>query len=91
MMLSLKDVDTYYDKSQILFGVSMSVEAGEIATLLGRNGAGKTTTLRTIAGAIAPRQGSIKLHGVEIAGRAPHEVARMGVALVLSIVAFSNR
>jgi len=63
----------------VLDGVSLTVDEGEIVALLGRNGAGKTTTLRSIIGLTPPRAGSIKLKGIEITGKQPFEIARLGV------------
>ncbi len=82
MSLIAHDVHSYYDKSHILQGVSLEVPEGSVVTLLGRNGAGKSTTLKTLAGAITPRGGSIKFVGREIAGLPAHRVAGMGICLV---------
>jgi branched-chain amino acid transport system ATP-binding protein len=81
-MLELSDVHAFYDKSHILMGVSLQVNAGELVTLLGRNGAGKTTTLKSIVGVVPPRSGTIRLDGEEISGLEPFRVARRGVCLV---------
>lgn len=81
-MLEVKDIDTYYGMSHILFGVSLTVAPGEVVCLLGRNGAGKTTTLRSIMGLTPPRQGSIKFKGEEIAGKKPYMLVRRGMAYV---------
>ena len=62
-MLELRDVHSYYGHIHALKGISLSVEKGEIVTLIGANGAGKTTTLRTISGLLHPRHGSIWLDG----------------------------
>ncbi len=80
MMLELKDVHTYYGNIHALKGISLSVEKGEIVTLIGSNGAGKTTTLRTIQGINRPRAGTIILEGEELEKLQPHEVALRGVA-----------
>ncbi len=82
MLLEVKDIHTYYGIIHILFGVSLEIREGETITLLGRNGVGKTTTFRSIMGLTAPRSGNIKLHGKEIQGKQPFEIARMGVGLV---------
>lgn len=79
-MLELKDVHTYYGNIHALKGISLSVNKGEIVTLIGSNGAGKSTTLRTIQGINRPRSGSIILEGVELDKLPPHEVAFHGVA-----------
>jgi len=81
-MLEVEKIETFYDASQILFGVSLRVEAGEVVTLMGRNGMGKTTTVRSIMGLAAPRSGSIRFAGAEIAGRPAYAVARAGIGLV---------
>ena len=83
--MSLLDVDaihSYYGKSHVLEGVSLSVNEGELVTLLGRNGAGKTTTLRSIAGVVRPKSGSVTFDGEEMIGREIHRIARAGIALV---------
>ncbi len=80
MMLELKDVHTYYGNIHALKGISLTVDKGEIVTLIGSNGAGKTTTLRTIQGINKPRSGSIILEGEELDKLPPHEIARRGVA-----------
>ncbi len=80
MMLELKDVHTYYGNIHALKGISLTVDQGEIVTLIGSNGAGKTTTLRTIQGVNRPRSGSIILEGEELEKLPPHEVALRGVA-----------
>ncbi len=81
-MLQLTDVNTYYGKSHVLFGISMEVRKGEIVGLLGRNGVGKTTTLRTIIGLTPPATGSIRVQGQEITGKKPHQIAMSGVGFV---------
>ena len=80
MMLELKDVHTYYGNIHALKGISLSVDKGEIVTLIGSNGAGKSTTLRTIQGINRPRSGTILLDGEELEKLPPHEVALRGVA-----------
>lgn len=82
MSLVAHELHSYYDKSHILQGVSLEVHEGSVVTLLGRNGAGKSTTLKTLAGAIKPRGGSISFRGREIAGLPAHRVAGMGICLV---------
>src|SRR6185503_11237389 len=66
----------------ILFDVSLRVDKGEVVALLGRNGAGKSTTLKTLMGVVAPRTGSIRLDGAEVAGCRSHAIARAGMQLV---------
>jgi branched-chain amino acid transport system ATP-binding protein len=82
MLLEVKEIDTFYGLSHILFGVSLEVREGETVCLLGRNGVGKTTTFRSVMGLTPPRSGSIKFHGKEIRGKQPFEIARLGVGLV---------
>lgn len=79
-MLELKDVHTYYGNIHALKGVSLTVNKGEIVTLIGSNGAGKSTTLRTIQGINKPRSGSVILEGEALEKLPPHEVAFRGVA-----------
>jgi branched-chain amino acid transport system ATP-binding protein len=78
-MLQLNDVHAYYGNIHALKGVSISVDQGEVVTLIGSNGAGKTTTLRTISGLMHPRSGSITLNGRAIERTAPHDVTRLGI------------
>ena len=78
-LLELEDVHTYYGAIHALRGVSLTVDEGEIVTLIGSNGAGKSTTLRTISGLLRPRQGEIRLRGERIDGRKPHEIVALGV------------
>jgi branched-chain amino acid transport system ATP-binding protein len=79
-LLELDKVDAFYGHIQALRGVSITLEKGEIVTLLGSNGAGKTTTLRTIAGVLKPRRGSVTLGGRDITKLKAYEVVRVGVA-----------
>ncbi|MGH2376806.1 MAG: ABC transporter ATP-binding protein [bacterium] len=81
-MLELDGIHTFYGLGHILFDVSLRVASGEVVSLLGRNGAGKTTTLRSIMGVTPPRRGHIRFKGEEIAGRAPHVLARKGLGYV---------
>jgi len=81
-MLSLSAVETYYGRSQVLFGVDLEVAAGEVVTLMGRNGMGKTTTVRSILGLTPPKSGRIAFDGREVAGLPPHKVGRLGIGLV---------
>ncbi|HKG56296.1 MAG TPA: ABC transporter ATP-binding protein [Candidatus Limnocylindrales bacterium] len=78
-MLELEDVHTYYGAIHALRGVTLTVDEGEIVTLIGSNGAGKSTTLRTISGLLRPRQGQIRLRGDRIDARRPHEIVALGV------------
>ncbi len=81
-MLEVSDIHTYYGNIHALKGVSLEVEKGEIVTLIGGNGAGKTTTLRTIIGALKPRQGHVLLDGEDLAPYKAHQVVYKGVAMV---------
>jgi branched-chain amino acid transport system ATP-binding protein len=81
-LLELENVNSYYGKIHALKGVSLTVEEGEIVTLIGANGAGKTTTLRSISGLLHPREGSVKLMGRDITKLAPHLVHKEGLGLV---------
>lgn len=79
MILEVSDIVTLYGQSLVLNGVSFTVDKGEIVALLGRNGAGKTTTMRSIMGLTPPRSGSIKFIGMDISGKQPYEIAKLGV------------
>ena len=81
-ILAVRDLVTGYGLGAVLHGVSLDVEAGEVACLLGRNGAGKSTTLRSIMGLTPPRSGKIEFMGQEITGRQPFEVARLGMGYI---------
>ena len=81
-VLRLDAVQAAYGTSQVLFGVSLEVRAGEFVTLIGRNGMGKTTTVKTIMGMLAPRAGRITMQGREIQGESSYRVARTGIGLV---------
>ncbi len=82
MILDVRDVHTFYGTSHILFGVSLNVSQGETVCLLGRNGAGKSTTLRSIMGLTPPASGSIAYDGVELIGKPPYAIAKLGVGFV---------
>jgi branched-chain amino acid transport system ATP-binding protein len=79
-LLEVSDVHTYYGNIEALKGVSLSVEPGEIVTLIGSNGAGKSTTLRSISGLTPPREGSIKFDGREIGETAPQDIVKLGIS-----------
>jgi branched-chain amino acid transport system ATP-binding protein len=81
-MLEVEHIHTYYGLSHILFEVSLYVEAGKVVCLLGRNGAGKSTTLKSIMGIAPPKKGSIRFKDVEIAGKQPFMLVRMGIGYV---------
>ncbi|MBU0496097.1 MAG: ABC transporter ATP-binding protein [Chloroflexi bacterium] len=78
-MLELEDVHTCYGNIHALKGISLTVNEGEIVTLIGANGAGKSTTLNTICGLLKPRQGTITLEGRRIDGMPAHEIVKLGV------------
>ncbi len=81
-LLEVKDLNTYYGDSHILFDVALTVERHEVVALLGRNGAGKSTTLKSLMGVVTPRTGSVLFDGEEIAGKKSHVIARAGMQLV---------
>ena len=81
-LLELRNVFSSYGSVQALRGVSLTVEAGEIVTLLGANGAGKTTTLRTISGLLRPTEGEIRFEGQPIQQMAPERIVRLGISHV---------
>ncbi len=81
-MLRIENLNTHYGPSHILQGVDLQIPAGKIYAVLGRNGVGKTTTVRSIMGLVRPSSGRILLDGHDIAGWAPHRIARAGVAYV---------
>jgi branched-chain amino acid transport system ATP-binding protein len=81
-LLSVEAIETFYGETQVLFGVTLHVRAGEVVALLGQNGAGKTTTLRSILGLTRARRGSIRFDGAEITREPTHEIARRGLAWV---------
>jgi branched-chain amino acid transport system ATP-binding protein len=78
-ILNISDLQAWYGESHILHGVALTVNEGEVVTLLGRNGAGRTTTLRSILGLVGSRTGSVMIDGMETVGFAPHRIARIGV------------
>jgi branched-chain amino acid transport system ATP-binding protein len=81
-VLRLDGIETCYGLSQVLFGVSLAIEQGEMITLMGRNGMGKTTTVRSIMGLTPARAGSIRFLGDEIRGLPSYKVAQRGIGLV---------
>ena len=81
-LLRVENLETAYGASQVLFGVTLEIQAGEVATLLGRNGMGKTTTVRSILGLTPARGGAISFRGERIEKRPADRIARMGIAVV---------
>ena len=81
-LLAVSNVETYYGPIMALRGVSFTVSAGAIVTILGANGAGKTTILKTVSGVMDPQKGSVTLEGRPIHGLDPDRVARLGLSHV---------
>jgi ABC-type branched-subunit amino acid transport system ATPase component len=81
-LLALDGVVAGYDEVDVLRGVSLTVRAGDIVSIIGANGAGKSTLLRTVFGLVSPRAGQIRLDGADIAGRPPGAILRAGVGYV---------
>jgi branched-chain amino acid transport system ATP-binding protein len=81
-MLHVSGIETFYGETQALFGVSLTVDAGEVLALLGANGAGKTTVLRSILGLTPARRGDIRFQGQSIRAAAVHKIARAGIGWV---------
>ncbi len=79
-LLEVQDIHTFYGNIEALKGISLTVEEGEVVTLIGSNGAGKSTTLRSISGLTPPREGSIKFDGNEIGETPPQEIVSMGIS-----------
>jgi branched-chain amino acid transport system ATP-binding protein len=79
-ILEVKDLSVAYGKIQAVKGISFSVEAGQVVTLIGSNGAGKTTTLRTLSGLIPAKTGSIRFKGKRINGMPAHRIVQLGLA-----------
>ena len=81
-VLEVSGLEAAYGQSQVLFGLDLAIEAGEVATLLGRNGMGKTTTVRAILGLTPPRSGNVRFRGQSLQYASPDRIARAGIALV---------
>ena len=79
-MLRVDDIHVYYGNIAAVKGLTLTVEEGEIVTLLGSNGAGKSTTLRTISGLLHPRRGNVTFQGRRVNAMEAHDVVRMGIA-----------
>ena len=82
LLIDAKALNTYYGASHILRGIDFSVGRGETIGLMGRNGMGKSTLLKSIMGLVKPRSGSVRVMGRDMTGRAPHEIANLGLAYV---------
>ena len=81
-MLSVEDLTSGYGDSQVLFGMSFEVAAGEVVTLMGRNGMGKTTTVATVMGLVRPSGGTVRVDGEAVHGLQPYRIAQRGLGLV---------
>jgi branched-chain amino acid transport system ATP-binding protein len=81
-MLELDNIHTYYGNIHALKGISLTVDKGEIVTLIGANGAGKSTTLRTITGLLKPRMGKVTLNGENLGAHKAHDLVFKGIAMV---------
>lgn len=77
--LRISNLHAWYGESHILHGVDLTVNEGEVVTLLGRNGAGRTTTLKSILGLVGRRTGTITINGTESVNMAPHQIAKLGI------------
>jgi branched-chain amino acid transport system ATP-binding protein len=80
-LLEINEMHTFYGNIEALKGVSLTVDEGEVVTLIGSNGAGKSTTLRSISGLTPPREGTVKFDGTEIGEVPPQEIVQMGISL----------
>ena len=80
--LELHSINTYYGRSHILFDVSLAIEKGEVASLIGRNGAGKSTTFRSIIGLTPPQTGEIIFNGARVNGLRAYQICRRGIGFV---------
>jgi branched-chain amino acid transport system ATP-binding protein len=81
-LLEVENLHAGYGAARILHGMGFTLEAGEVLVLLGRNGAGKSTTMKALIGLVRPTQGSVHYAGQQVAGRPPHEIARLGLGYV---------
>jgi branched-chain amino acid transport system ATP-binding protein len=82
MLLQIKDINSYYGNAHVLHGISLEVDEGEVTCLLGRNGVGKSTILKSIAGVVDVKSGSIDYKGRELVGLAPYRITRLGLGYV---------
>lgn len=81
-LLQVENLNAWYGAAQILFGVGLEVQRGEVVALMGRNGAGKSTTLKAIMGMLQRRSGQVRFMGSDIARAEPHAIARAGLGYV---------
>jgi len=81
-MLEVRDLRTFYGDSQVLFDMSLTIDSGEVVTLIGRNGMGKTTTVKSIMGIVPPRAGTVAFNNDDISGFPSYRVAQLGIGLV---------
>jgi len=81
-LLAIEALEVAYGESQVLFGLDLAIEAGRVATLLGRNGMGKTTTVRALCGLVPTKAGRIRFAGRGLTGLRPDAIGRLGIALV---------
>jgi ABC-type branched-subunit amino acid transport system ATPase component len=80
--LAVEDLTVSYGESKVLFGIGITIEAGEVVACVGRNGAGKTTVLKSIAGFVKPSSGSVLSNGINLVGRPSYAIAQMGIKYV---------
>src|ERR1700751_2384571 len=81
-LLQVEEIETCYGQSQVLFGLSLAIDAGEMVSLMGRNGMGKTTTIRSIMGLTPARAGAIRFGGQETRALPSFKIAQLGIGLV---------
>jgi branched-chain amino acid transport system ATP-binding protein len=81
-VLEVKDIQTSYGTSQVLFGMSFKIDQGEVVSLLGRNGMGKTTTIRSLMGMVTPHGGAITFEGRDVHSLKDYQIAKLGLGLV---------
>jgi branched-chain amino acid transport system ATP-binding protein len=81
-MLELEAVETRYGASQVLFGMTLRVDEGQVVSLMGRNGMGKTTTVKSILGVTRPHAGTLRLDGRDLRGKRVYEIAQLGIGVV---------
>ena len=81
-MLELVRLETFYGQSQVLFGIDLKINDGEVVTLIGRNGMGKTTTIHSIMGIVRDSKGKIIFKGEQIRGKPSYKIAKLGIGLV---------